>query len=89
MRRVLLCGAAAALATLAACSPGAPTQDKAYYAAHPDERMRQLTVCQNDPGRLASTTTCVNAQAAEADAHAARFYAAPKPAPRVADPGKL
>ncbi len=89
MRRPLLVGAAAALAALGACSPGAQTHDKAYYAAHADERTRQLNACQNDPGHLGSTPNCVNAQAAEADTHAAHFYEAPKPAPRVADPGKL
>ena len=77
------------MAALAACSPGAPTRDKAYYAAHTDARTRQLSACQNDPGHLGATPNCVNAQAAEADTHAARFYAPPKPAPRVADPGKL
>jgi hypothetical protein len=89
MRRLLLVGAAAALAALGACSPGVVTHDKAYYAAHADERTRQLNACQNDPGHLGSTPNCVNAQAAEADAHTAHFFEATKPARRVADPGKL
>ena len=78
----------AALA-LAACSPQAPAHDKAYYAAHADERAAQLQTCQGDPGRLAATPNCVNAQAADADAHAAHFYDVQKPAPRVANPGRL
>ena len=45
--------------------------------------------CQNDPGRLGATANCVNAQSADADVHASKFYDVAKPAPRVADPGKL
>lgn len=89
MRRLVLLAGLAGLATLAACSPASPGHDKAYYAAHDAERAAQLTACQNDPGRLAATPNCVNAQSADADAHAAHFYDAPKPAPRVQTPGKL
>ncbi len=85
----LLAALGLAGATLVACAQPAPTRDKAYYAGHDGERIAQLASCQNDPGRLAATPNCVNAQAADADAHAAKFYDAPQPAPRVADPGKL
>jgi hypothetical protein len=89
MRFLFLFGAAAVLAALAACSPGGVTHDKAYYANHADERTSELTACQNDPGHLGGAPNCVNAQAAEADAHTAHFFEATKPARRVADPGKL
>jgi hypothetical protein len=48
-----------------------------------------VATCQADPGRLAATPNCVNALAADADAHAAHFYDAPKPASRVQKPGQL
>ena len=87
VRVLFVLGGAAAL--LAACSQPAPSHDKAYYAAHDAERATQLAACQNDPGRLASTPNCVNAQAAESDARTAHFYDIPKSAPRVAKPGAL
>ena len=93
MRRVLLLGAAAALAALTACSPpnpaSGPAHDVAYYRAQPDERAATLKACQNDQGRLAATSNCINALAADSASHAAHFYDAPKPATGVADPGKL
>ncbi len=89
LRGLFFFPAAAVLATLAACSPAAISHDKAYYAAHGDERASQLTTCQTDPGRLGLTPNCVNARAAEADTHAGRFYDAPKTAAYVADRGKL
>ena len=98
MRRVLLLGAAAALAALAACSPpifaSGPAHDEAYYRDHSDERAATLKACQNDQDKLAATSNCISALAADSAAHAAHFYDAPqpeahKPATRVADPGKL
>lgn len=89
MRPIALVAGVAAIAALASCSPSGPTHDKAYYAAHEAERTTQLTACQNDPGGLGKTPNCVNAQAADADAHAQHFYDTPKPASRVQDPGKL
>jgi len=86
-RLLLVLGGAGAL--LSACSPPGPGHDKAYYAAHAAERASQLTACQNDPGRLAATPDCVNAQAADADARTEHFYDVPTPAPRVAKPGAL
>jgi hypothetical protein len=74
---------------LAACSPAEPSHDKAYYAAHDAERATKLAACQNDPGKMAATPNCVNAQAADADAHAKNFYDVQKPAARVQQPGKL
>jgi hypothetical protein len=85
----LIAGLALTSLALAACSPQAPTHDKAYYAANANERASMVATCQADPGRLAATPGCVNAQAADADAHAAHFYDAPKPASRVQKPGQL
>jgi hypothetical protein len=90
MRSLRPIGAAVLAAiVLAACSPQAPAHDKAYYAANAAERASTVATCQADPGRLAATQGCVNAQAADADAHAAPFYDAPKPASRVQKPGQL
>jgi len=98
MRRVLFLGAAAALAALAACSSpnstSGPAHDVAYYRDHPDDRAAKLKACQNDQGKLAATSNCINALAADSASHAAHFYDAPqpeahKPATGVADPGKL
>lgn len=86
-RLLLVLGVAGAL--LSACSPRGPGHDKAYYATRDAERASQLAACQNDPGRLAATPDCVNAQAADADARTEHFYDLPKPAPRVAKPGAL
>jgi hypothetical protein len=85
-RLVIAMGFAAALA---ACSQPAPARDKAYFAQHGAERATQLAACRNDPGRLAATPDCVNAQSADVDAHTSKFYDVAKPAPRVAEPGKL
>lgn len=85
----LLAALGLAGAALAACSPTAPSHDKAWYAAHAADRASTLAACQNDPGRLAATPGCVNAQAADADAHAQHFYDTPTPAARVDQPGKL
>jgi hypothetical protein len=78
-----------AAAALAACSPAEPSHDKAYYAANAAERATKLAACQNDPGKLGATPDCVNAQAADADAHTKNFYDVQKPAARVQQPGKL
>jgi hypothetical protein len=87
IRRLAALGLAAA--ALAACSPAEPSHDKAYYAAHDAERATKLAACQNDPGKMAATANCANAQAADTDAHTKTFYDAPKPASRVQQPGKL
>ena len=93
MRRVLLLCAAAALTALAACSPpnsaSGPAHDVAYYRDHPDDRAATVKACQNDQDRLAASSNCVNALAANSASHAAHFYDAQKPATGVADPGKL
>ena len=78
-----------AAAALAGCSPAEPSHDKAYYAAHDAERSTKLAACQNDPGKMAATPNCVNAQAADADAHTKNFYGVQTPAARVQQPGKL
>jgi hypothetical protein len=40
----------------------APTVE--YFRAHREERVAQLARCANDPGSLATTPACVNAQQA-------------------------
>ena len=84
---ILILGLSAAV--MAACSPAPPTHAKAYYTAHTQERAAALLTCQADPGRLSTTPNCLNAQAAEADAHAQHFYDAPAAASRVMQPAKL
>jgi hypothetical protein len=85
----LLAALGLATAALCACSPAEPTHDKAYYVAHDPERSAKLAACQADPGKMAATPNCVNAQAADADVHTQHFYDVPKPASRVQQPGKL
>jgi hypothetical protein len=76
-------------AALGGCSPPAAPHDKAYYARHAADRSAELAACRNDPGRLARRANCINAQAADADAEARRFWAMPKPVSRLARPGVL
>jgi hypothetical protein len=76
-------------AALAACSRAGPGHDKAWFAIHAGERASEIAACQADPGRLSATADCVNAEAADADAHASKFYDVRKPASRVAGPGGL
>jgi hypothetical protein len=85
----LLAALGLAAAALAACSPAEPDHDKAYYAANAADRATEVAACQKDPGRLAATANCVNAQAADADAHTKTFYDVQQPAARVQQPGKL
>jgi len=42
----------------------APTVD--WYLAHKADREKKLAECNNDPGHLAKTPSCINADAAEA-----------------------
>jgi hypothetical protein len=77
------------LAILAACSLPAPGHDKTWYAGHAAERSTEIAACHADPERLSGTAECVNAQSADADAHASNFYGVQKPASRVAAPGAL
>ena len=87
-RRLLLV-TGLSLLELAACSQPAPTRDKPYYLVREAKRATQLSACQTDPGRLAATSNCINAQAADAEVHASRFYDASRPVSRVAAPGRL
>jgi hypothetical protein len=89
MRRIILFTGLLSFTALAACSPPTPAHDKAYFVAHDADRAAQVAACQADPGRLAATPACINAQAADAEVHAAHFYDAPKPASRVQKPGSL
>ena len=89
MRRTLILVGLATLG-LSACSRPVPSHDKAYFAAHPQERGQFLAACRNDPGRLGETPNCVNALQADADAEHERVFHKPPPAPiGVNDPGHL
>ena len=89
MRRLILWATLAAGAGLAACSPSDPAHDIAYYRDHPDARAAKMAACQNDQGKLAATSNCINALAADSAATSKTFWTVPAPAPRVQDPGKL
>ena len=82
-------GAGLAAAALVSCSRLEPARDKAWYAAHEAQRTADLAVCNDDPGRLGGTPNCINAQSADSDARAARFYDAPRPRRRAAGDGRL
>lgn len=90
MRALLLTLALLGAAGVAACQRSTPAHDKAYYAAHADERTQTLAACRNDPGRLNGTPNCVNALGADADAEQQRvFHSPPPPAPGVTNTGHL
>ena len=89
MRAVQVVIAGAVLLALAACSQPMPIRDKAYYLAHPTDRLADVTACRNNPGALASTPNCVNAAAATADIERDHFWAIKKPKSRVTNPGAL
>ena len=72
-----------------ACSQPVAIKEKAYYAAHADERTAQISECRNDPGGIGKTPDCVNASAAAADVESARFWAVKKPKSRLTNPGSL
>lgn len=89
MRLALIVPTAATLG-LAACNGPATFHDKAYFAAHPKERVQTLVECRSDPGRLDETSNCVNAVQADADVeHERVFHGAPPPAPGVNNTGHL
>jgi hypothetical protein len=89
MRIIPLAVALVLGSALVACSPPAPTHDKAYYLAHADERASTIADCRSDPGRLGKTPNCVNAAAAAGQIESDRFWAIKKPKSRVANPGGL
>ena len=72
-----------------ACSHPAPIKEKAYYAAHADDRASEIAECRNGPGAAAETPNCVNALAAAADVESSRFWAIKKPKSRLTNPGSL
>lgn len=41
-----------------------PVQSVEWYKTHDAERIAMATKCHNNPGQLASTPNCINAQAA-------------------------
>ncbi len=78
-----------AAAGLAACARSEPAHGRAYYLAHDAERTRELARCRNDPGHLAATPDCVNANAVDATIETQRFLAVKPTASRVTRPGSL
>ena len=72
-----------------ACSQPVTIKEKAYYAAHAEERSSEISDCRNDPGGVGRTPNCVNASAAAADVESARFWATKKPKSRLTNPGGL
>lgn len=44
-----------------------PVQTVEWYKSHEAERTAMVTKCHNNPGQLASTPNCVNAQQAVSD----------------------
>jgi len=42
-----------------------PAQTVSWFQQHPDERKATVARCADDPGRLATTPNCINAQQAE------------------------
>ena len=44
-----------------------PVQTVAWYKAHEAERIAMATKCHNNPGQLAKTPNCINAQQAVDD----------------------
>ena len=77
------------LLLVTACSQPAPLNEKAYYAAHADERASEIVGCRNDPGGIGKTPNCVNASSAAADVESSRFWAVKKPKSRLTNPGSL
>ena len=60
--------ATGALSMLVGCEKDQPTdvvQTVDWYKAHEKERVEMLAICQNNPGQLASTPNCMNAQQAQ------------------------
>jgi hypothetical protein len=89
MRRTGLLILAAAIASLAACSPAAPAHDVAYYRTHADARASMMAACRNDRGKVKADSNCVNALAADSEAVSKKFWTAPAPPSRVRSPGQL
>ena len=87
LRLVLAVGALEG--ALVACSPSEPSNDIAYYRGHPDARASKMAACGADRGKLAATSNCINALAADSEAVSKTFWTVPKPAPRVRNPGQL
>lgn len=49
-----------------------PTRTVSWYRAHPTERAALLAKCRNNPGDLAATPNCQNAEKADAIEETAR-----------------
>jgi len=49
---------------MVSCSKNEPVQTAQWYKEHAKERLEVLNKCRNNPGELASTPNCVNANTA-------------------------
>lgn len=52
-------------AVLAGCGENTPVQTADWYKAHDTERKAMIAKCKADPGELAASPNCINAQQAQ------------------------
>ena len=52
-------------AVLAGCGENTPVQTADWYKAHDKERLEMLAKCKANPGELAASPNCINAQQAQ------------------------
>lgn len=52
-------------ASLIACQRQEPTRTVEWYVAHPKDTETVLVACRNNPGELAATPNCINANKAK------------------------
>ncbi|OLK23340.1 EexN family lipoprotein [Xanthomonas oryzae] len=52
-------------AVLAGCGENTPVQTVDWYKAHDTERKAMIAKCKADPGELAASPNCINAQQAQ------------------------
>ena len=63
MKKLSIVLAIAAL--LAGCGENTPVQTVDWYKTHDAERKEMLAKCKNNPGELAASPNCLNAQQAD------------------------
>jgi len=64
MKRTLILAAVAAF--LAGCNDAEPVQTVEWFKAHKEEREATRKRCHDNPGQLAATPNCINADKAQA-----------------------
>lgn len=57
---------------LAGCGENTPVQTADWYKAHDKERREMLAKCKSNPGELAASPNCINAEQAESLSRAAK-----------------